>query len=55
VANFYLTDADLEDIRQHTNNGEKYFKEFSINITDQHNTVVAKVIKTIYIRKKVKH
>ena len=51
TANFYLTDADLDDIRQRTNDGKKYFKEFVIDIVDDNKQPVARVVRTVYIRK----
>jgi hypothetical protein len=32
--------------------GEKYFKDFNVDITDEEGGIVAKVVKTVYIRKK---
>ncbi len=52
TADCIVTDDDLEDIYKHTANGEKYFKNFTILIKDTQQEIIAKVIKTVYIRKK---
>lgn len=51
-AHFLLTDPMLADIRTHTANGDKYLPEFTIDITDSDGDLVARGIKTIYIRRK---
>ena len=52
IANFYLTEADIADIKHHTAEGEKYFKVFHVDIVDEQGGIVAKVERTVYIRKK---
>jgi hypothetical protein len=52
TANCYLQPEEIEDIIAATKNGDKYFKNFSIDITDQGNEVVARVKRSVYIRKK---
>ncbi len=52
TADCIITEEDLEDIKANTANGEKYFKDFEIEIKDEDNELVAKVIKKMYIRKK---
>ena len=47
-----ISDEDLEKIKRHTKNGEKYFATFPVEIRDTDNDVVAVVEKEIYIRKK---
>lgn len=47
-----ITDADLETIKRQTENGDKYFAEFMVDIRDEERGLVARVRKTIYIRKK---
>ena len=39
-------------ITEKTAGGEKYFKDFTIDIKDQHNELIARVVKTLYIRQK---
>lgn len=52
VADIRLTDDDLDDIYRHTESGDKYFKNFTIDICDMEGELVAQVVKTLYIRKK---
>ena len=47
-----LTEAQLADIRGATADGSKHFASFDMNIVDAEGAVVAKVRKTIYIRKR---
>lgn len=54
TADCLVTEADLDDIKQNTASGEKYFKDFNIDIKDEQGELVARVIKTIYVRKKQK-
>ena len=49
-----ISDADLEQIKLNTDNGEKYFPEFTVEIKDEADDLVAKVNKTLYVRKKKK-
>ena len=52
TAKFEVTDARVKDILDHTASGEKYLPEFLVEIKDVEGDVVARVVKTIYIRKK---
>ena len=52
TARFEITDERLKDILDHTAAGEKYLPQFTVDITDDGGDVVARVVKTIYIRKK---
>jgi len=47
-----ITDKDLEDIVLMTEQGEKYFPEFIVDVIDEDNELVARVKKTIYVKKK---
>jgi hypothetical protein len=47
-----ITNEDLELIRSKTKNGEKYFSNFTVDIRDEASDIVARVKKTIYVRKK---
>ncbi len=47
-----VSNEDLEVIRRNTKNGEKYFSDFAVEIRDEDDELVAKVKKTIYVRKK---
>jgi acyl-coenzyme A thioesterase PaaI-like protein len=51
-ARFEINEGILDDIRRHTGNGEKYFKVLPVDITDAQGELVAKVQRTLYIRKK---
>ena len=52
TAYFILSNQQIEDIRQKTSNGEKFLPDYSVEIKDSSGVLVAKVIKTLYIRKK---
>ncbi|GLX87272.1 DUF4442 domain-containing protein [Thalassotalea loyana] len=51
-ADFVLTDELLADIAKHTANGDKYLPELPVYIKDEKGEIVAKVMRTLYIRKK---
>ncbi|KAB2889673.1 MAG: DUF4442 domain-containing protein [Desulfobulbaceae bacterium] len=51
-AGFNITDNDLEKIRLNTEGGGKYLPQFTVDITDEGGELVARVTKTLYIRKK---
>lgn len=51
-ATMIVTDAMLKTIYQHTKDGSKYLPEFEVTITDESGAVVAKAMKTLYVRKK---
>ncbi len=52
TARFQVTDAMLEEILQNTANGEKFFKVIDTEIKDADGELIAKVSRTLYIRKK---
>lgn len=52
TAHFRVSDALLDDIRAHTESGEKYLKDIEVPITDEKGELVAKVVRTLYIRKR---
>jgi hypothetical protein len=52
TARFEITEPMLDDIRRHTAGGEKYFKVLPLDIIDADGEIVAKVQRTLYIRKK---
>ncbi len=52
TARFNIDDAALAAILQNTADGEKYFPEFTVEITDTQDEVIAKVQKTLYVRRK---
>jgi len=49
---FRITEAVLAEIYAKTESGEKYLPEFVVDITNAQNELVARVTKTLYIRKK---
>ena len=51
-AQFELTDQMLDEIHQATQNGEKFMPTYDVLVKDAQDEVVAKVRKTLYIRKK---
>lgn len=52
TARFKVADAVLTEILEQTAGGEKYFPEFIVDVTDASGEVVARVLKTLYVRKK---
>jgi acyl-coenzyme A thioesterase PaaI-like protein len=51
-AQFVLDEQILEEIREHTKKGEKYLPEFQVDILDEKNKLVARVNKTLYVKRK---
>ncbi|RJQ73210.1 MAG: DUF4442 domain-containing protein [Desulfobacteraceae bacterium] len=52
TAEFGVDRPLLDAIAAHTNGGEKYLPELPVEIKDESGGIVARVIKTLYIRKK---
>jgi hypothetical protein len=52
TAKFVIDDEQIEDIVIKTADGQKYLPEFTVDIKDRTNSIVARVIKILYIRKK---
>lgn len=52
TAKFILTEEKIEEIRAATANGEKYLPEFIVEIFDVDQKLVARVHRTIYVKKK---
>jgi acyl-coenzyme A thioesterase PaaI-like protein len=52
TARFLIKEEDIEDIIKNTSDGQKYFPEFSVDIENETGETVARVVKTLYIRKK---
>lgn len=52
VAEFWLSDDMVEQIKHHTAAGEKYFPQFLVYIKDAGGQTVCEVNRTVYIRKK---
>ncbi|AVY92929.1 hotdog fold domain-containing protein [Microvirgula curvata] len=53
-ARFSISDAQLDDIRARTASGDKYLPELGVDVLDASGEVVARVVKTLYIRRKDK-
>ncbi len=51
-AHFKISEMTLAEIRDKTANGEKYLPEFSVDILDEHNKLVARVKRRVYIKLK---
>lgn len=51
-AQFRITDETLEHIREQTASGEKYLPEFTVDILNENDTLVARVVRTLYVRHK---
>jgi hypothetical protein len=51
-ARFRVDDETLAEIVRRTQAGEKYLPEFSIEVKDEAGQVVARVHKTLYVRRK---
>lgn len=52
TAEFIITDALIEDILAHTAAGEKYLPEIPVYVKDAEGEIVAKLNRTLYIRRK---
>jgi hypothetical protein len=46
-----ITDQQLAAIKQNTANGGRYLPEFDLQVIDAENKIVAKIKKTVYVRK----
>ncbi len=54
-AEFKLTDEVIERIVEEAKDGERHFVDFEVNIVDTEDALVAKVHKTLYVRRKPKN
>lgn len=52
VAEFRIDDTIINDVKARTASGEKYIFDLPVTLYDTNGEVVAKVIKTIYVRRK---
>jgi hypothetical protein len=55
TAKFTIGDEHINDILNNTLSGNKYFPQFSVDITNEFNETVARVNKLLYVRKKIKN
>lgn len=51
-AQFRLDDATLAEVIEKTTGGDKYLPEFTINVVDEAGDLVARIRKTVYVRRK---
>lgn len=51
---FLLSEEKINEIREKTSTGEKYLPTFDVEILDEDNNLVARVHKTLYIKRKDK-
>ena len=47
-----IQEDELEEILHRTSSGEAYFPEFDIQVLNQNEDLVAKIRKTLYVRRK---
>jgi hypothetical protein len=52
TARFVIDDKILADIIAHTATGRSYFPRLSVDVTDAGNDTVARVVKTLYVRRR---
>ena len=52
TASFVIDQAKLDELREAATSGKKMLEKFRVDIVDANNSPVARVHKTIYIRKK---
>jgi acyl-coenzyme A thioesterase PaaI-like protein len=53
TARFFIDEALLARIREKTARGQKHYEAVPVDVTDEHGRVVARIVKTLYIRKYV--
>ncbi len=53
-ASFELTQEQIDDITSAAESGDKVLKNFVVDVKDREEDVVARITKTLYIRKKIK-
>lgn len=52
AAEFHISDNDLDQILEKTAGGDKYLHTFEVDIVDEKQSIVAKVKKVIYVKKR---
>lgn len=52
TAEFRIDSFLIEQVREKTANGRKYVFDLDVNVVDESGAVTAKVVKTLYVRKK---
>ena len=51
-AEFRISEELIQNIKQKTKNGEKYLPKFAVEVLDEEKNIIAKVHKTVYVRRK---
>lgn len=54
-ADFRISDEQIEDIRRQAENGDRVLPVFAVDVVDVEGNVVARVRKTLYVRRKRSH
>jgi hypothetical protein len=52
TARFLITEEQIKNIMRYTSDGQKYLPEFPVDIENEVGETVARVVKTLYIKKK---
>ena len=52
TAHFEVSQDEIDSIKEKTANGEKYLPQFEVEVINEQGELVAKALKTLYIRKK---
>ena len=52
TARFVIKEEQIQNIIDNTSRGQKYLPEFSVDIENEAGEKVARVVKTLYVRKK---
>ena len=52
LAKFNLSEDQIQDIIKRCSDGSPQYVDFAVNVVDTHGDVIAKVEKTVYVRKK---
>jgi acyl-coenzyme A thioesterase PaaI-like protein len=52
VASFQISQEQIDEVRTEAESGEKILKDYSVDIKNADGEVIARVTKTLYIRKK---
>ncbi len=53
TAKFRLTNEQIENVRAKTDSGEKFLPQYPVEVSDIQNNLIAKVTKTLYIRRRL--
>ncbi len=52
TADFVISEQCIEEIKQVTKSGDKYFPSFTVNVLNSRGELVSQVERTLYVRKK---